>query len=142
MTIFNKLIVSTVSLLVFAACGTSDQSEERSTPISLPLPTISSTVSDTNLGNLVKIVNKDQGGSGEYGFYPSEFSFKIGEIVTFELTAETEFHTFTIDELDIDESVESRQTKTFTVTFTEAGEFQLYCIPHEAFGMVGKIIVD
>ena len=142
MTIFNKLIVSTVSLLVFAACGTSDQSEERSTPISLPLPTISSTVSDTNLGNLVKIVNKDQGGSGEYGFHPSDFSFKIGEIVTFELTAETEFHTFTIDELDIDESVESRQTKTFTVTFTEAGEFQLYCIPHEAFGMVGKIIVD
>ena len=142
MTNINKLIVSTVSLLVFAACGTSDQSEERSTPITLSPPTISSTVSDTNLGNLVKIVNKDQGGSGEYGFYPSEFSFKIGEIVTFELTAETEFHTFTIDELDIDESVESRQTKTFTVTFTEAGEFQLYCIPHEAFGMVGKIIVD
>ena len=142
MTIFNKLIVSTVSLLVFTACSTSDQSKDRSTPVTLPPATISSTVSNTNLGNLVKIVNKDQGGSGEYGFDPSDFSFKIGEIVTFELTAETEFHTFTIDELDIDESVESRQTKTFTVTFTVAGEFRLYCIPHEAFGMVGKIIVD
>ena len=142
MAIFNKLIVSTMPLLVFMACGTGDQSDDRSTSTTLPAATISPTVSNTHIGNLVKIVNKDQGGSGEYGFYPSEFSFKVGETVTFELAAETEFHTFTIDELDIDESVESRQTKTFTVTFTEGGEFQLYCIPHEAFGMVGKIIVD
>jgi plastocyanin len=58
------------------------------------------------------------------------------------MTAETEFHTFTVDDLDIDEAVSSGDTVEFTVTFDKAGEFHLFCIPHEALGMEGTIKVQ
>ena len=92
-------------------------------------------------GDVVKVKNLDQGGSGEYKFVPSEYTFEVGETVTFEMSGETEFHTFTVDDLDIDESVDGGQTVTFTVKFDRAGTFKLICIPHEAFGMMGTITV-
>lgn len=82
----------------------------------------------------------DPDGSG-YVFDPSEFNFSVGETVSFILTAETEFHTFTVDELGIDVGVDPGETETLTFTFDEAGEYYLYCIPHESLGMTGTITV-
>ncbi len=92
-------------------------------------------------GKVVKLANHDQGGSGEYKFVPSEFTFQLGETVTFQMSGETEFHTFTSDELGIDESVDGGQTTTFQVTFDRPGTFEFICIPHEPFGMKGAITV-
>ena len=86
-------------------------------------------------------MNQDAGGSGDYKFAPSDFKFKRGEAVTFIMTAETEFHTFTVDELAIDESVSAGETTTFTHTFDKPGTYRLICIPHESLGMVGKLVV-
>ena len=85
---------------------------------------------------------EDPGGSGRHAFDPAEFRFSVGETVTFELSAETELHTFTVDELAIDESLEGGETVFFEFTFDEAGEYSLICVPHEAEGMVGTIIVE
>lgn len=93
-------------------------------------------------GDVVSVVNQDQGGSGEYKFVPSDFTFNVGDTITFQMSAETEFHTFTVDELDIDEAVDGGETVTFTVTFDRAGTFEFICIPHEAFGMTGTITVQ
>ena len=86
--------------------------------------------------------NQDIGGSGKYQFNPKELSFSVGESIDFEVTAETEFHTFTVDDLEIDEALSGGETITFSYTFDKAGTFRLYCIPHEALGMEGTITVQ
>ena len=85
------------------------------------------------------MVNEDVGGSGQYAFNPAEMSFSVGETVTFTLTAETEFHTFTVEDLGIDESLEAGETRKFTFIFKEAGSFDLICLAHP--DMVGTITV-
>lgn len=85
---------------------------------------------------------EDPGDSGAYAFSPSEMTFKVGETVNFTLTSETEFHTFTVDDLDIDASVDEGQTIVISFTFDEAGTFDLICIPHLGNGMLGTITVQ
>ena len=80
--------------------------------------------------------------SGEYRFDPPELTFKVGETVQLALTAETVFHTFTVDALDIDCSVNPGETVTFSFTFDSPGTFPLICIPHESQGMKGTITVN
>lgn len=93
-------------------------------------------------GDVVRVENQDIGGSGEYKFVPNEFNFEVGETVTFEMSAETEYHTFTVDDLGIDEEMDAGETITFSYTFDQAGTFELICIPHQAFGMTGVIVVE
>ena len=93
-------------------------------------------------GKPVTVNLEDPGGSGKYLFAPSPLSFKVGEAVNFTLTGETEPHTFTIDELDIDCSVDAGETVTFSFTFDEADTYRLYCIPHWSLGMETKITVQ
>ena len=61
--------------------------------------------------------------------------------MTFVLTAETDFHTFTVEDLGIDESIDGGDTKTLTFTFEEPGAFPLICIPHQSLGMTGTVEV-
>jgi len=92
-------------------------------------------------GSIV-VSNLDKGGSGKYEFSPSVFEFKVKDKVTFALTSETEFHTFTISELNIDVEIETGQTEIFTFDFDKPGKYRIFCIPHESLGMVGEIIVE
>ena len=93
-------------------------------------------------GTPIDVRLEDPGGSGDYAFDPSEMTFEVGETVNFTLTSETEFHTFTVDDLDIDASADEGQTIVISFTFEEAGTFELVCIPHVGNGMVGTIIVQ
>ena len=79
---------------------------------------------------------------GEYRFDPPELTFSAGDTVQLTLTADTEFHTFTVDALDIDCSVNPGETVTFSFTFDNPGTFPLICIPHEGQGMKGTITVN
>ena len=92
--------------------------------------------------DVVKVVNEDPGGSGEYQFSQPELTFSVGDTVTFQVSAETEFHTFEVDELGISKEMEAGQTIEFEVTFDKAGTYKLYCVPHEALGMTGTITVN
>jgi plastocyanin len=130
--------------LVGMACG---GGEDEPAPTARPTtaasqPTAGSAPPPSGGGDVVTVVNQDPGGSGEYQFIPSEFTFGVGDTVTFQMSGETEFHTFTVDDLGIDEAVDGGETVTFTVTFDKAGTFELICIPHEAFGMKGTITVQ
>ena len=80
--------------------------------------------------------------NAKYGFNPTDITVKKGETVTLNLTSENEFHSFTVDSLGIDVEVDAGTTEEITFTFSEAGTFDLICIPHESLGMVGKIIVQ
>jgi plastocyanin len=47
-----------------------------------------------------------------------------------------------VDDLGIDESVDSGATVELSFTFDTAGTFELICVPHQALGMVGTITVQ
>ena len=88
------------------------------------------------------MVNQDPGGPGDkYQFAPSEMTFSIGEVVTFNLSAESEFHTFTVEKLGIDVALDPGSPETLTFKFDNPGTFTLICVPHELQGMVGSITV-
>ena len=126
-----------------AACGSNGGEQEATvaptvtaieTPAAAPEPSIPD--------GAVMVINRDQSGSGEYRFDPSELTFKVGEEVTFALVAQTEFHTFTVDELGINVSIDPGTTELFTFEFAKAGTYNLICIPHEFLGMTGQIVVE
>ena len=137
-SVFAVLLVA-----VSAACGSNGGEQEATatpgvtaieTPAAAPEPSIPD--------DSVKIINRDQSGSGEYRFDPSELTFKVGQEVTFALVAQTEFHTFTVDGLGIDVSIDAGTTELFTFAFAKAGTYNLICIPHESLGMTGQIVVE
>ena len=138
MKTFLTFIFVGITVIAMAACpgGQTPATEDPPTPPS-PL-TLCSLAEPGTLGvNL-----QDPGGSGTYMFGPSEFTFDVGETVTFALCAESEFHTFTVDELGIDVSVDVGSSERLVFTFDQSGTFQLICVPHEALGMTGTITVQ
>ncbi|MDA1189922.1 MAG: cupredoxin domain-containing protein [Chloroflexi bacterium] len=140
--------------LIAAACGAPPPSAPatptplRESPPTPPRveqtvePTASTGNGQTGTGKGVEVILADPGGSGSYIFIPDTLTFKAGETISFDLIGETEFHTFTVEELGIDEAVGGGETGQFTFTFDKPGTYTLICIPHEALGMVGQIIVE
>jgi plastocyanin len=141
-------VVMVLGAAALAACGGGGSDKPAPTPEptkATPQATAAPTeaASSTSAGDdVVKVVNRDPGGSGKYEFSPPELTFSVGETATFQVSAETEFHTFEVDELDISHEMEAGQTIEFTVTFDKAGTFEFYCVPHEALGMTGTITVN
>ena len=115
------------------------------TPGRTPAPTPTA-IEPQEGGITVNVINRDLGGSGEYAFDPAEFSFNVGDTVTFINTAETELHSFTVDELGIDVDIDGATTpgitESITFTFDKPGTFPLVCIYHEGNGMMGTITVE
>ena len=141
--------------LAAVACGDGGEAVEtalrRSPPPPPPGPTLSADTaaptqgsgSDAPQSGTAQTVDlQDPGGSGVYAFSPHELTFRLGETVTFTLVAEAEFHTFTVDDLEINEDVDAGATGTLTYTFDTAGTFELVCVPHQVLGMVGTITVQ
>ena len=157
MKIIFYLAALTVCLSLAAACGGDDETTPPTIPPAVPTaaavaPTAAAVVSTVAAvvptvvpsNGVIKVtsVNQDPAGpGGEYTFDPVEFTFNVGDIVEFTLIAETEFHTFTVDDLGIDVSMDGGSSQTMTYTFDTPGEFKLICIPHELLGMVGSITV-
>lgn len=153
------LIVS-LSFFVISSCGGTQESVSSPDPASPPPPppapasvvektpgsTLVTASSPSNgsaefQGTPVAVLNQDPGGSGSYEFSPAEFNFNVGDEVAFSMTAESEFHTFTVDSLEIDEGVDVNETVSFSYTFDKAGTYELVCTVHLAEGMTGTIIV-
>ena len=147
-TIYSKaLIFALLIIVVFSlACGSDSSSETKESTAAPATAKVEEKSSTSNSDaeaekGVVRVLNQDMGGSGSYTFVPNEFIFEKGQNVTFELVAETEYHTFTVDKLKIDEDINAGETKRFKFDFNETGTFELYCIVHKANGMVGEIIV-
>ncbi len=137
--------VTVLGLAAVAACGGGGDSDEpaATTPQATAAATTAAASPSASVDeDVVKVVNRDPGGSGKYEFSPKELTFSVGETVTFQVSAETEFHTFEVDELEISKEMEAGQTIEFEYTFDKAGTFKLYCVPHEALGMTGTITVN
>ena len=142
----KQTVVGIFAVLLFAvsaACGSNGgQQEATATPVVTSIETPAAASEPSIPDGAVKVTNRDQSGSGEYRFDPSELTFKVGQEVTFAVVSQTEFHTFTVDELGIDVSIDAGTTELFTFEFAKAGSYKLICIPHEALGMIGQIVVE
>ncbi|MQG18608.1 MAG: hypothetical protein FI687_02375 [SAR202 cluster bacterium] len=157
---FLVTLFSIFSVFLFSCSSAEDNSEVTETSYSKP-PTASeqaiqsaskslgttvssSDSSNSNLtgGTRVEIKLRDDKGSGAYVYTPADFTFKVGQVVNFVMTSETELHTFTVDDLNIDQSVDAGETVEFSFKFDKPGTFELICIPHETQGMIGKITVQ
>lgn len=147
-TIYSKALIFALLIIVVSslACGSDSSSETKESTAAPATAKVEEKSSTSNSDaesekGVVKVLNQDMGGSGSYTFVPNEFIFEKGQNVIFEMTAETEYHTFTVDKLKIDEDINAGETKRFKFDFNETGTFELYCIVHKASGMVGEIIV-
>ena len=155
----RRLIPLTV-LVVFAAmtavaCGGDDEQAPavpRPSPPpppsanapAAPSPTApSGSVPGPGAGPVTEVTVKlnDSGGRGPFVFDPVDLSFSAGEVVSFTFVGESQFHTFTVEELGIDVDVDGGETVSFDFTFDQSGTYTLICIPHQAQGMVGTITV-
>lgn len=79
-----------------------------------------------------------------YGYSPKTISVKQGEMVMLKLVSDDSPHTFTIDELGVNEQFTYGKDTSVMFTPTQKGTFQFYCAApdHREGGMVGTLIVE
>ncbi len=158
-------LVAAVLLIILAGCGASSVTSPISFPDSPPppgpapanlvalsmasyvtgdaAPIVEATLAPPDPeGTQVDVRLRDEAGSGSYLFDPGELTFNVGDSINFVIESETEFHTFTVEELGIDAASDAGDPVAFNFKFDRAGTFQLICIPHESQGMVGAITVQ
>ena len=81
-------------------------------------------------------------GLDDFFFEPAQLDAAPGDTITLKLqNAGAALHTFTIDELDINQEVAAGAEATVQVHTAENGELRFYCRFHEASGMEGTIKV-
>lgn len=78
-----------------------------------------------------------------YTFDPAQFEVKVGEKITLEVTSQDADHTFTIDELNINQVISAGKKATIEFTPQKAGEYIYYSntIEDKGKGMTGKLVV-
>ena len=146
-------ILTAVVAIAAVACGQPAPTEpsvtiiqRASPPIPAPAPTkvpgageVDGPVID---GTKITVNMIDNGGAGPMSYDPADFTFSVGEAVNFTFIAEAAFHTFTVNDLDINVEVNAGETSGLDFIFEEPGTYELICVPHEALEMVGTITVQ
>ena len=145
-----KKAIALSSLAVLVAVVLAACEEGAPTPKISPAPTTAIAPSTAPGGGEVQVEEVLMADTGrDYRYKPKDsFTFKVGQKVRLVLTAEAEFHTFTVDDLTtaegqtVDVQVLPGQTVTYEFTPTNTGTFNLICIPHQINGMIGTITVE
>jgi len=75
-----------------------------------------------------------------FEFGPGTITAQKGEVSLYVTNNDSARHTFTVDELGVDESIAPGQSKQITFD-AEAGEFRFYCKPHDP-GMEGELKIQ
>ena len=77
-----------------------------------------------------------------YTFQPDGYDFKIGTTYALTFNVPKEFHTFTLNDLGVDISINAGESVVAEFTPTHAGTFKLICVPHFALGMEGEVRIS
>lgn len=121
------LVIAPAALLL-AACGGGEGQDATASPTGGDRPSPSAKVSIQALDPY---------------FQPSQITGTFGQAM--EVTVKNEGkapHTFTIDELRVDQEVAPGKSITIKLSPAEPGEFNFYCKYHVASGMRGSLLVQ
>lgn len=79
-----------------------------------------------------------------FGFLPKEIKVKQGQTIKIRLTSDDSPHTFTIDELGVNQEFTWGKDTDISFVASKKGTFQFYCaVPgHKESGMVGTLTVE
>jgi len=143
-------IMTVVISLALISCGggtTGQETVRKASPSPVPRApvdeaAIEGEVSGVDRGAEVYVTMQDPGGSGEYIYDPVDLNFNVGDKITLVLESETEFHTFTVEDLGIDMAVAGGAVDEVTFTFDASGTYEYICIPHKELGMRGTININ
>lgn len=117
-----------------AACGSGSNGYSTSSPSGAPA---SPQASSSATAGALRVEQLD------YRFQPQQLAGTTGKAVTVEIVnSGSTAHTFTIDELGVDKTLDPGQSATVTFTPTKAGAFMFYCRFHRSSGMTGSLVVS
>jgi plastocyanin len=128
------------SLFVATACSSSSSSTSPAAGATSTTPNTSSPAAT----DVADVTGKSSFTVTQNNFFfsPSTIDGSAGQKITFTVkNAGTLPHTFTIDSMNVDVTVEPGTETTVDVTFPASGTVQFYCKFHKAMGMVGTLQV-
>jgi plastocyanin len=139
---FGRVLGAVAVLAVTAVgCG-GDDSTDTSTAASAPPVSLDGRVNDHGSTDLGSSTDLDLELDDSY-FAPTFVKADPGSTVTVTLTNEGDApHTFTIDDLGVDEQVQPGASATVEVELPEEGTLAYYCRFHVAGGMQGAFVVS
>jgi len=141
----NLFIVAAIaaSLFVATACSSSSSSSSSaasggSTSTSTSTSSTSSSAGVTDVTGMSTFeIDQDN-----FFFSPSTIDGSAGQKITFTVkNVGSAPHTFTIDNLNIDVTVQPGDEMTVDVTFPTSGTVEFYCKFHKSMGMTGTLEV-
>lgn len=83
-----------------------------------------------------------QANGGYYGFDSAAIAIETGTTVQFEWTGEGGQHNVVDDSGAFESDMHQDAGVNFEHEFTDAGTYKYVCVPHEALGMKGVIVVE
>ncbi len=131
---------------VLAACGGDGSGSTGAQNTQTPVPPAATSAPNSGGGNVIEVTLADEGGNNL--FEPANFNFKVGEKVRIRLHSQNVFHTFSAQDLPTEEGqeinafVNGGETVEIEFTPSQAGTFDLICLPHQTLGMTGTITVS
>jgi plastocyanin len=129
------LVVAALTATVLAAaCGSGSNRYGASSPSRAPASPQAASSSAPGALNVEQV---------DYRFQPPNLAAEPGNRVTVDLVNHgSTAHTFTIDELSVDKTLDPGQSATVTFTPTAGGTFTFYCRFHRGSGMTGGLVVS
>ena len=79
---------------------------------------------------------------GYYGFGPAAIRVSAGTTVTWEWTGQGSSHNVAAEDGSFESELVAEEGHTFEHTFESAGTTKYVCVPHEALGMKGVVVVE
>ena len=99
-------------------------------------------VTDETGSDEVTVAVGSEGNGGNYGFSPAAVRVSTGTTVVWEWTGQGSFHNVVAEDGSFESEQSQEEGFTFEYTFEETGTYEYVCVPHEAMGMKGAVVVE
>ena len=133
------ILIIVIAVVALMMGGGEGEKAVETTPMTTPMETTPrATVQETQAMKRELTIDAE-----DYEFEPKTIEVKPGETLVVKVkNTGRAFHTFTIDELNIDIPLGPGEEETVEITIPEGvDKITFYCRPHKSIGMVGEFVV-
>lgn len=99
-------------------------------------------VADETDASTVDIEVGAEGNNGPYAFAPPAVRIGTGTTITWKWTGEGGSHNVVAQDGTFESEMSAEKGNTFEHTFDSSGTYKYVCVPHEAMGMKGVVVVE